>query len=459
MRVGELGFWHRSTGGPPRPRPPLDESVRADVAIVGAGFTGLWTAYYLKKADPSLNVVVLESEFAGYGASGRNGGWVMGFCEGSPKRYARRGGKAGVFALQQELIDTVDEIGGVIEREGIEADFHKGGGLSVAVNSAQERRLRSRVGNIRQSWGLEEADLHLLERPELEARIRVAGGRCASYTPHMARVHPGRLVGGLADLVESLGVTIHESTRVGEIRPHEAIAERGTVTADWVVRATEGYTASLRGQGRELVALNSSMIVTEPLSEEVWEGIGWNGFETLGDNANVYIYSQRTTDGRIAIGGRGVPYRFGSQPDFGAKTADVTVKSLKAKLDSMFPAVAGAGVDHAWSGVLGVPRDWCVSVHAEPGTGLARAGGYTGQGVAAANLAARILRDLLLDRQTNLTGLPWVGHRPPRWEVEPLRFGAIHSIHALYSQADRIELRTGRPSLLARTVDSVSGRH
>ncbi|MCB0827457.1 MAG: FAD-dependent oxidoreductase [Solirubrobacterales bacterium] len=459
MRVGELGFWHRSTGGPPRPRPPLDESIRADVAIVGAGFTGLWTAYYLKRADPSLNVVILESEFAGYGASGRNGGWVMGFCEGSPKRYAKRGGRAGVFALQQELIGTVDEIGAVVEREHIEADFHKGGGLSVAVNPAQEGRLRSRVERARREWGLGEADLYLLDRRELETRIRVAGGRCASYTPHMARVNPGKLVNGLADLVESLGVSIHESTRVGEIRPHEAIAERGTVSAEWVVRATEGYTASLRGQGRELVALNSSMIVTEPLTEAAWEEIGWNGYETVGDNANVYIYSQRTADGRIAIGGRGVPYRFGSQPDFGAKTADVTVKSLKAKLDSLFPAATRAGVDHAWSGVLGVPRDWCVSVDADPATGLARAGGYTGQGVAAANLAARILRDLLLGRKTELTGLPWVGHRPPRWEVEPLRFAAIHSIHALYGQADRIEAHTGRPSLLARTVDSVSGRH
>ncbi|MFA9401310.1 MAG: FAD-dependent oxidoreductase, partial [Acidobacteriota bacterium] len=113
MRVGELGFWHRSTGGPPRPRPPLTGPLSVDVAIVGAGFTGLWTAYYLKKADPSLNVVVLESEFAGYGASGRNGGWVIGFCEGSPENYASRGGEASVFALQRGLIDTVDEVGGV----------------------------------------------------------------------------------------------------------------------------------------------------------------------------------------------------------------------------------------------------------------------------------------------------------------------------------------------------------
>lgn len=459
MRVGELGFWHRSTGGPPRPRPPLTGSLSADVAIVGAGFTGLWTAYYLKKADPSLNVVVLESEFAGYGASGRNGGWVIGFCEGSPENYASRGGEASVFALQRGLIDTVDEVGGVMGREGIEADFHKGGALTVAVNPAQEQRLRSGVEHSRRGWGLEEADLHILEREQVERRIRVAGARCASYTPHTARVHPGRLVRGLADVVEGLGVSIHESTRVGEIRPHEALTERGTVTAEWVVRATEGYTASLRGQGRELVPLNSSMIVTEPLPETVWDEIGWRDFDSLGDGANKYIYAQRTADGRIAIGGRGVPYRFASRPDFGAETADTTVASLKEKLEALFPATAGAAVDHAWSGVLGVPRDWCVSVNADRESGLASAGGYSGQGVAASNLAGRILRDLMLGRESKLTGLPWVGHQSPRWEVEPLRFAAIHATWALYGQADKIEARTGRPSLLARTIDSLSGRH
>lgn len=459
MRVGELGFWHRSTGGVPRPRAPLEGSARADAVIVGAGFTGLWTAYYLKKADPDLNVVVLESEFAGYGASGRNGGWVMGFCEGAPWRYSRRGGEAGVFALQRELIATVDEVGEVIDREGIDAHFHKGGALTVAVNPAQETRLRERVEEVRRGWGVDEFDLQLLEREQLDERVHVADARCATFTPHMARVHPAGLVRGLADAVEALGVTIHESTRVGEIRPHEAIAERGTVTADWVVRATEGYTASLHGLHRELVPLNSSMIVTEPLPDSAWEEIGWQGNEALGDSANVYIYSQRTADGRIAIGGRGVPYRFGSRPDFGAETAQATVESLQAKLVALFPAAAGTRIDHAWSGVLGVPRDWCVSVDADPGTGLARAGGYSGQGVAATNLAGRMLRDLMLGRETALTGLPWVGHRPPRWEVEPLRFAAIHATYALYGQADRMEARSGRPSRLAKALDRVSGRH
>jgi glycine/D-amino acid oxidase-like deaminating enzyme len=225
-----------------------------------------------------------------------------------------------------------------------------------------------------------------------------------------------------------------------------------------VVRATEGYTAGLRGCRRTLVPMNSSMIVTEPLDEGVWREIGWSGGELLSDGAHVYAYLQRTADGRIAIGGRGVPYRFGSRTDGRGETAAGTVASLRAKLHAMFPAAAGANIEHAWSGVLGVSRDWCATVDADPATGLAWAGGYVGEGVAASNLAARTLRDLILGKPTSLTALPWVGRRPRLWEPEPLRWGAVRGVYALYRQADRLERRTQRPSRLARLVDAVSGR-
>jgi glycine/D-amino acid oxidase-like deaminating enzyme len=225
-----------------------------------------------------------------------------------------------------------------------------------------------------------------------------------------------------------------------------------------VVRATEGYTSSLRGQRRALVPMNSSMIITEPLAPSVWEEIGWDAGEVMGDTAHVYVYLQRTADGRIAIGGRGKPYRFGSRTDGRGDTPGATVASLRAKLAEMFPAAAGAEVDHAWSGVLGVPRDWCVSIDAEPSSGLARAGGYVGEGVAASNLAARTLRDLILGEPSELTRLPWVGRRPHRWEPEPVRWGSIQAIYSLYRHADAAEQRSGRPSRLARVVDAVSGR-
>jgi glycine/D-amino acid oxidase-like deaminating enzyme len=195
--------------------------------------------------------------------------------------------------------------------------------------------------------------------------------------------------------------------------------------------------------------------VTEPLGEEVWAQIGWQGQELLGDGAHVYVYLQRTADGRIAIGGRGTPYRYGSRTDGRGETAASTIASLRAKLGAMFPAAAGAGIDHAWSGVLGAPRDWCVSVAADPGTGLARAGGYVGEGVAASNLAARTLRDLILGRESELA---WVGREPRRWEPEPLRWVGIRSAYGLYRRADGAERRNGRPSRLGALVDRLSGR-
>jgi len=408
------------------------------VAIVGAGFTGLWTAYYLKRAQPSLRIVVLEREVAGFGASGRNGGWVSGFFSGPQRLYEGRGGQAGFAALRRAMFETVDEVGRFLTEHDVDADFVKGGHLSVALNEAQAFRLRDGVRRSR-GHGLGEQDLRELSRAELEERLRVAGARIATYSPHVARVHPAKLLVGLAAAVERLGVMIHEDTPVSEIRPRAALTPAGIVRARWVVRATEGYTASLRGLRRALVPINSSMIITDPLSAGAWEEIGWAGSETVSDAALAYVYLQRTADGR-------------------GETARATIEGLHEKLVAMFPSAAQAEVDHAWSGVLGVPRDWCVSIVADPGAGLAWAGGYVGEGVAAANLAGRTLRDLMLGEPSSLTALPWVGRRPRRWEPEPIRWSAIRSVYSLYRRADRNERRGRRPSRLGGFADALSGR-
>ncbi len=457
MGSGEVSHWWHSVGGPGEPRPALAGSAEADVAIVGGGFTGLWTAYYLKRAEPSLHVLVLEREFAGFGASGRNGGWVSGFFSGPPRVYEHRSGRARLHALQREMFATVEEIASVVERHGIEADLLKGGRLAVALDAAQAERLRAQVADAR-ARGLGEEDLRELSSEELRARVNVAGARAASFSPHAARVHPAKLVAGLARAVEELGVEIRERTPVREISAHAALTPAGTVSARWVVRATEGYTAALPGARRLLVPVNSSMIVTEPLADAAWSEIGWEGAEVLSDDAHVYVYLQRTADGRIAIGGRGIPYRFGSRTDRRGETADSTVSALHGKLRAMFPPAADAAVAHAWSGVLGVSRDWCVSVNVDRDSGLAWAGGYAGEGVAASNLAARTLRDLILDRPSELRELPWVGHRPRRWEPEPLRWAGIRGLYGLYRRADRLEARTGRSSRFGKVLDSLSGR-
>jgi glycine/D-amino acid oxidase-like deaminating enzyme len=457
MRTGELGHWWHSLGGQTQRGEPLAGDVEADVAIVGGGFTGLWCAYYLALAEPSLRVVLLERELLGFGASGRNGGWLSGFFSGSRRAYARGASRGAVLELRRQMFATVEEVAAVLARHGIDADLRRGGELTVATGDAQARRLRSEVAQARAD-GLSEADLRLLEHDELERRIRVAGASAASFSPHVARVHPAKLLGGLADAVASLGVTIHERSPALAIEPRRVRAPEGTVSARWVIRATEGYTAALPGLRRALVPMNSSMIITEPLPARAWEEIGWEGAEALGDAAHVYVYLQRTADGRIAIGGRGVPYRFRSRTDGRGETAPVTVASLRERMLALFPAAGAGEIAHAWSGVLGVPRDWLPTVRADPSTGLAWAGGYVGEGVAASNLAARIMRDLVLGHDSALVRLPWVREGPRRWEPEPLRYAGVRGLYALYRAADRSEARSGRQSRLGRFADAVSGR-
>jgi glycine/D-amino acid oxidase-like deaminating enzyme len=452
---GEVSFWWAQSGRD-APRPALPGPTRADVCIVGAGYTGLWTAYYLAKAAPGLRIVVIEQRFAGFGASGRNGGWLTNSITGGRGRYVRSHGPDAAHRLQVALNDTVDEAIRVAAEEGIDADVVRGGELTVATNGAQLRRLRA-AAEAEQRWG--DTGLEVLDAAQARERVAVAGALGGTWHPHAARVQPARLVAGLARVVAGLGVEIFEGTRVSSITPGCAWTDRGVVEARVVVRATEGFTARLAGQRRTWLPMNSSMIVTAPLPERVWRDVGWAGREVLGDAAHAYVYAQRTADDRIAIGGRAVPYRFGSRHDVDGATGPATVRSLVEMLGRLFPAARNAAIDHAWSGVLGVPRDWSATVVLDRATGLAWAGGYVGTGVAATNLAGRTLADLVLDRETELTGLPWVGHRVRRWEPEPLRWAGVRALYTAYRAADRAERTRGSTSPLATLADLVSGRH
>lgn len=458
MRNGELSFWHASLGGMRPTRPPLPESTEADVCIVGAGLTGLWAAYYLRREDPSLRIVVLDAEHVGFGASGRNGGWLSGELAGSRDTYAKAAGsREPVVKLQRAMFASVDEVIDVLEREGIDADVKKGGTLYAARTPAQLGRLREHLA-YEGEWGF--ADEHAwLEPAELEERIRMTGALAAIATPHCARVHPAKLVRGVGDLVERMGVTIHEATRVTRIDARCAHTPFGTVRARHVLRCTEGFTASLAGQRRTWLPMNSSMIATAPIPAAVWDEIGWQGAETLSDGAHAYFYAQRTADDRIAIGGRGVPYRYGSRTDNHGRTQERTARSLQAILTDLFPATAEVEIDHAWCGVLGVPRDWCTTVGLDPATGLGWAGGYVGSGLTTTNLAGRTLADLVRGEQTELTGLAWVNRRPRKWEPEPLRYLGVHGLYALYRAADARERRgLAHTSRLARVADLISGK-
>ncbi|MEU8717133.1 FAD-dependent oxidoreductase [Streptomyces sp. NPDC048663] len=458
---GGISFWY-THDGLPAVREPLDGDASADVVIVGGGYTGLWTAYYLKKAAPFLRITVLEQKFCGYGASGRNGGWLYNGIAGRD-RYAALHGHDAAVRLQRAMNRTVDEVIAVAAAEGIDADLHKGGVLEVATTPAQLSRLRA-FHEHELSYG--EDDRELYGAREARERIRVADAVGAAWTPHGARLHPVKLVKGLAAAVEALGVRIHESTPVTEIRPRHAVTPYGTVRAPYVLRCTEGFTANLKGQKRTWLPMNSSMIATEPLTEEQWESLGWQGLETLGDMAHAYMYAQRTADGRIALGGRGVPYRFGSRTDNDGRTQEATIEALREILVRFFPSLAGVGIEHAWSGVLGVPRDWCATVTLDRSTGLGWAGGYVGSGVATTNLAGRTLRDLVqLDSgqagRTDLTELPWVDHKVRKWEPEPFRWLGVQAMYTTYRTADQRERHhpSTDSSRLARLADRVAGRH
>lgn len=456
MINGNVSHWWQQLGSPTQ-RPELPGNITADVAIVGAGYTGLWTAYYLKQQRPELRVVVVEQRHAGYGASGRNGGWLTNSITGGREQYVRTHGRDAATRFQRAMNDTVAEVIRVAAAEGIDADIKQGGEFEVAYTPAQEGRLRS-FAAAEQAW--QHTDVELLEAPAAQAKINVADTRAAVWHPHAARIQPAKLVAGLAAAAERLGVEIYERTRVVEIAPHRVHTTHGTVSAEFIVRATEGFTANLKGLHRLWLPMNSSLIATEPLGAEVWDELRWNQGEVLGDFAHVYMYAQRTADDRIAIGGRGVPYKYGSKTDTDGHTPESTVDTLSEILHRFFPVTRGAAIDHVWSGVLGVPRDWAATVGLDRATGIAWGGGYVGTGVTATNLAGRTIADLIIGNDSEITGLPWVNHRVRTWEPEPLRWLATTGLYAAYGHADRTELAgRAQTSPIAHIADVVTGRH
>jgi glycine/D-amino acid oxidase-like deaminating enzyme len=446
-----LSLWHETADDDWEPRPALPGDREADVAIVGAGFTGLWTALYLARADPSLRIAVVEAETAGYGASGRNGGWCSALFPSSLASVAKRSDRAAALALHAAMRDTVDEVLSTAQDEGIDAHAAKGGTIGLARSAAQWARARAEVEDAR-SWGLGEDDVRLLDATQATDVLSATGVLGATYTPDCAAIHPARLVRGLADAVVRRGVVLYEQTPATAISEGRVVTRHGTVRAEHVIRATEGYTRSLEGERRRLVPVYSLVIATEPLPAEVWEQVGLRRRETFSDHRHLIIYGQRSADDRFVFGGRGAPYHFGSRIRSSYDRVPRVFEALRETLVDLFPVVKDAAITHRWGGALGITRDWTASVGLDRSTGLGWAGGYVGDGVGTTNLAGRTLADLVLGRDTDLTRLPWVGHRSRAWEPEPLRWLGINAgLHAM-TWADREEAHTGRESRIAKLV-------
>ena len=452
-------FWLETAAEDLAPRPSLPGPTEADVAILGAGFTGLWTAYYLLRREPSLRVVVLESEIAGFGASGRNGAWCNSAFPVTPGELTRRFGATATRDLLLEMRGAVDEIGRVAETESIEAQYFRGGQLRVARGQAQLPGIREAYESAR-ALGLEE-DLRLLDAEETAERVRITGARGALYNPHCATVHPARLARGLARAVERLGGEIFERTTVTDFETGanpRLVTDAGEVRARAVVLAGEAYLARLSKLRREVLPIYSLIVLTEPLSDEQWAQIGWEGRECVASNRYTVDYLSRTADGRILFGGRGAPYHYGSRIKDAYDRHDTTHNMLRNTAREWFPVLERAKFTHAWGGPLAMPRDWMPTMSYDPAQGIATARGYTGQGVATANLSGRTLADLILGRNTDVTRLPTVNHATRSWEPEPLRWlGARYVQRGLMKVDDHAE-QTGEPPT-GKTLAERLGSH
>lgn len=443
-------LWNATISAGTPARAALGVHTKCDVAIVGGGYTGLWTARSLAEADPRLSIVVLEAEHCGFGASSRNGGWCSALFPTAHTSLADRHGRVAAATMRDAMRDAVDEVRRATEADGIDCHYAKGGTITMVTNPAHLERVRAATTDPEsgETW---------LTASDAIAHVNAAGLLGASYTPHCAVLHPARLAFGLANAVEQRGVRIFENTRVERIAPgFVACANGSTVRADAVLRCTEGFTSALRGHRRDLVPIYSLMIATEPLPDSVWADIGLADRASFTDGRHMIIYGQRTADGRIAFGGRGAPYHFGSRvrPEF--DQVDGVFDALEHTLRQLFPQMGSATITHRWGGPLGVSRDWMASVGFDEASGLGWAGGYVGDGVATTNLAGRTLAALVTgdrsDTSTALTDLPWVQHRSPRWEPEPFRWIGINAGRAVAGLADNYEDRTQRAATAAESA-------
>ena len=444
-----LSFWH-ATAGDLTPRAGLDGDTEADVAIVGGGLTGLWTAWYLLEREPSLRIVVLEKEIAGFGASGRNGGWLSALFPRSTASLERTHGRDAALAMRRAMIGTIAEVACVTESMGLDVDLTRAGTVAYARSAVQERAARAELAEAAH-YGVDE--LSWLGADEVGA----AGALGATFDRNCASVHPARLVRGLATVLESRGVRLFEGTEVTAVSPGRVETRRGAVTTDRIVLATEGYTATFRATHRRILPLYSLMIATEPLSAEFWESTRLGRGQTFTDYRHLLIYGQRTADDRFAFGGRGARYHWGSAIRPGYDRVPRVFDHLRRTLVELFPGAAEAAVSHRWGGPLGVPRDWHASVGYDPAARIGRAGGYVGDGLSTTNLAGRTLADLLTGADTELTRLPWVGHRSPDWEPEPLRFLGANAGMLAMAAADAEERVTRSGSVIAKVMGPLVG--
>ncbi|WP_152225602.1 FAD-binding oxidoreductase [Pseudomonas sp. SCB32] len=437
-----ISLWMNQLDDDLVPRPSLQGSLDVDVAIAGAGYTGLWTAYYLKQRAPQLKIAIVEAETAGFGASGRNGGWLMGNILGEDRLLA------GLSPEQRRasydlLHDIPDEVARVLEREGIDCDYRKGGVLYTAARyPEQEKRLRDYLAHL-YAEGLTEDDYRWLTTSQLAEQLRIPSALGAIHTPHCATINPAKLVRGLARAVERQGVQIFEKSRVTHWAPGLLRTDQGELKAHWVVPAIEGYAADLPPLGNYQLPVQSLLVATEPLPESVWAEIGLEQGQAFSEFSRQVTYGQRTADNRLAFGARG-GYRFGGKLRTDFSLTDDEVGLRRYLFGELFPRLKDVRITHTWGGNLGMARRFHPHMLIDRRNGIALSGGYGGEGVGATNLGGRTLADLILGQHSELTRQPWViddrslqdGLRG--WEPEPCRWLGYNAIIRSFVHEDEV---------------------
>jgi glycine/D-amino acid oxidase-like deaminating enzyme len=444
-------LWRDAAINDAAPREKLSSDIETDVAIIGAGFSGLWTAYYLKKLMPNSRIVIIDANEVGFGASGRNGGWCSGFMPNSIDELAELHGREAAIEMYRQSFATLDEIESVLVNENIDCDFHRGGTICGATNSVQASRVTSGITKFH-DFGFTEDDILQLSQTEVEHRINISNLQLASYTPHCAVIHPAKLVDGLARVVEKLGVKIYENSPVTQYQSGSIKTNHVTCRAQLIIRATEGFTSSIKTHRRILAPLYSYMIATSPLTESQLQTLGWKNRETYHDARNMIIYCQLTADKRIAFGGRGAPYHFASRVKPSYNTHPLIHEKICNSMREIFEKIGDLEITHKWGGPLGVPRNWNPSVNFDARSGLGSLGGYVGDGVAASNLAARTMAHLIAEDNHELTQLCWANNQSRKWEVEPLRYFGINGLLKISESMDAYESKTNSPDRIRTKI-------
>ncbi len=437
-------FWLETCGDDLTPRPALDGTIDVDVAILGAGFTGLWTAYYLLQREPSLKIAVLESEIAGFGASGRNGGGLGNRLPIGLRRMSQLFGRQAAIDLQRAINTAVDEVSSVAEREGIDMEFVRGGYIRLARSPYQLDVLASEQRTL-EEFGFGD-DSTLLDAEQVAERVSVAGALGGGYNANSAKIQPAKLVRGLARAVERKGATIYEQSPVTDYTTgaypvlHTA---RGHARAKTIVLAGESYLSRFPQLRRKVMPVYSLITITEPLSPNDWQSIGWEAREGLSSATHMVKYLTHTSDGRVMFGGRGAPYHIGSSIKDDYDRHEPTHLMLQDNVREWFPMLKDVKFTHTWGGPLGWPRDYVPTVSYDPAQGLAAAYGYTGTGVGPSNLFGRMLADLITRTDSDLANLAFVNRRGRSWEPEPFRFIGVRFVQRGFEQLDRKSETTG----------------